>query len=231
MDHQEATRRGAVEKYLLDELAPPERDEFEEHFFDCQECAADLRTTAAFLDEAKKELRRGQAAQRKLEAAPVDKQSRFAFLWRPAFVAPAFAFLVAVIVYQNVAVYPRFAPETTKLDRPEVLSAVSLIGANSRGGAIPSVTVTRSQPLLLTIDIPTTEQYSSYVCALIAPGGAVVSRVPVSAAQAKDTVSIRVPAGHWEHGDYTVLVQGYADPAREKPAEITRYRFAMNTSD
>jgi hypothetical protein len=231
MNHHEALQQAAVEKYLLDELAPPERDEFEEHFFDCQECAADLRTTAAFLDKAKRELRRGQGAQPKPKVVPVDKKSRFAFLWRPAFVAPAFALLMAVIVYQNVAVNPRIAPETAKLDRPEVLPTVSLIGANSRGGAIPSVTATGSQPLLLTVDIPATEQYSSYACALIAPSGAVLARVPVSAEQAKDTVSIRVPGEHWERGDYTVLVQGYADPAQEKPADIARYRFAMNTSD
>jgi len=47
MDHQEALRRSAVEKYLLNEMPQPERDEFEEHFFGCQECAADLRATAA----------------------------------------------------------------------------------------------------------------------------------------------------------------------------------------
>jgi len=56
MNHQEALRRSAVEKYLLNEMPQPERDEFEEHFFGCQECAADLRATAAFLDGAKKEL-------------------------------------------------------------------------------------------------------------------------------------------------------------------------------
>ena len=104
MDHHEATRRGAVEKYLLDEIAPPERDEFEEHFFDCQECAADLRTTAAFLDAATQELKRF------IPDVPAPKPARkspFAFLWRPAFAAPGLALLLLVIAYQNVVVYPR----------------------------------------------------------------------------------------------------------------------------
>jgi anti-sigma factor RsiW len=57
MDHQQATQLMAVEKYLLDELAPEVRDEFEEHFFDCQECATDLRATAGFMDAAKREFR------------------------------------------------------------------------------------------------------------------------------------------------------------------------------
>ena len=55
MDHYQATELTAVEKYLLDELTPGERDDFEEHFFDCQECATDLRATAAFMAAAKKE--------------------------------------------------------------------------------------------------------------------------------------------------------------------------------
>jgi hypothetical protein len=43
MNHQEATELAAVEKYLLDELSPALRDAFEEHFFGCPECSADLR--------------------------------------------------------------------------------------------------------------------------------------------------------------------------------------------
>ena len=57
MDHHQATQLTAVEKYLLDELTPEVRDEFEEHFFDCQDCATDLRATASFMDAAKTEFR------------------------------------------------------------------------------------------------------------------------------------------------------------------------------
>jgi hypothetical protein len=223
MDHQEALRCEAVEKYLLGELALQERDEFEEHFFDCPHCAAELKTTAAFLDEVKREFRQLPAVK---PAPRARKPSRFEFLWRPAFFAPAFALLLSVIVYQNVRVFPRVAAEGTGLDRPEVLSAVSLIGANSRGGVNPSVTVGKDQPILLTLDIPAAEQYTSYTCTLIAPSGATVWRVPVSASQAKDTVSIRVPGADLKPGDYTLRVQ--ANPVRGEPADIARYRFTLS---
>lgn len=49
MSHDEAVRSFAVEKYLLEELSVKSRDEFEEHLFDCQECALDLRVGATFL--------------------------------------------------------------------------------------------------------------------------------------------------------------------------------------
>ena len=42
-DHQRAVSLHAVESYLLDELSSPLREEFEEHFFDCPECAEALR--------------------------------------------------------------------------------------------------------------------------------------------------------------------------------------------
>jgi hypothetical protein len=223
MDHHEALRREAVEKYLLDELPLQERDEFEEHFFDCPECAADLKVTAAFLDEAKREFQRAPAAK---PAPRVRKPSWFEFLRRPAFFAPAFALLLSVIVYQNLRVFPRVSEEGARLDRPEVLSAVSLIGANSRGGANPSVAVGKDQPILLTLDIPATEQYTSYICTLIAPSGATVWRVPVSASQAKDTVSIRIPGTDLRPGDYTLRVQ--ANSVRGEPADLARYRFTLS---
>ena len=221
MDHQEALRRGLVEQYLLRALSPSDRDEFEEHFFDCRECAEDLHATAAFLRSAERELGRRRVT---APARPAPKVGRFGFLWRPAFVAPAFAVLLLVIVYQNAVQYPRF-------DHPEVLPAVSLIGANSRGGPSPAVTVTRGAPILLSVDIPATKEFSSYACVLIAPSGATVWRVPVSAEQAKDTVSIRIPPADWRAGDYQLIVQGYADRAGVQPAGLARYHFTLHASN
>ena len=229
MNHQDATQQGAVEKYLLNDLTPPQRDEFEEHFFDCPECAAELSATAAFLDEVKNELQRGRLAR---PAAPKGAgKSRFAFFWRPAFAAPAFALLLLVLGYQNVIVYPRLSGELAQANHPEVLAAVSLIGVNSRGGAVPSVTVTPGQPLLLSVDIPAAEQFSSYACALISPSGARIWQVPVSAEQAKDTVSIRIPPDHWQDGAYRLTVEGHADRAAAESVELARYRFTLHLSN
>jgi Putative zinc-finger len=257
MDHHEAIQRGAVEKYLLNQMSPAERDEFEEHYFDCPECAEDLRATAAFLDAAKKELKRGfdagsatkldeprlerpsgdernsdnQSVDKKsLDKKRVDTRSRFGFLWRPAFLSPVMGALLLVIMYQNAVVYPRLAADAAASRSPEILAPVSLIGGNSRGAAIPSITLTRAQPLLLSLDIPTAERFSAYTCVLVAPSGAIVWRVPVSAEQAKDTVSIRIPAGDWRSGEYRLIVQGHSPSPEQEPAELARYRFTLNSS-
>jgi hypothetical protein len=226
MDHDEAVRREAAEKYLLGEFSPAERGDFEEHFFDCAECAADLKTTAAFLDGARREFKRGPAARSKPAAA----MSWFHLLWRPAFIAPAFAVLLAVIFYQNAVMYPRFASHISQLEAPEILASVSLIGSNSRGGALPSIIVSRAQPVLVSLDVPASAQYSAYSCALVAPSGAILRRVPVSAEQAKDTVSIRFPAGRWESGEYGLIVQGHLNAAGGQ-IDLARYRFVLHVSD
>ncbi len=57
MDHNEALRLHAVEKYVLGELPPSLRDEFEEHLFECQECAQDVKAAAEFVDNVRAVLR------------------------------------------------------------------------------------------------------------------------------------------------------------------------------
>jgi len=39
MAHEEAEKTHAVESYLLNELTEEERSRFEEHYFECNECA------------------------------------------------------------------------------------------------------------------------------------------------------------------------------------------------
>jgi len=48
MEHDDAIRLQAAEKYVAGELAPGEKDAFEEHFFDCAECAEEVRWEMAF---------------------------------------------------------------------------------------------------------------------------------------------------------------------------------------
>src|ERR1700686_3861484 len=53
MDHDMVVRQKMTERYLLDELEPAARDEFEEHFFDCKDCAVDVRAGALFVEQSK----------------------------------------------------------------------------------------------------------------------------------------------------------------------------------
>jgi anti-sigma factor RsiW len=56
MTHAEAIQDMATEKCLLGELDNERREAFEEHFFECPECAMAVRAAAVFLEEAKEHL-------------------------------------------------------------------------------------------------------------------------------------------------------------------------------
>jgi hypothetical protein len=58
MRHEEATTEGLVERYLLGEMAEPERAAFEEHYFSCAVCAEEVVSAAKFVDNARRPLLR-----------------------------------------------------------------------------------------------------------------------------------------------------------------------------
>ena len=139
--------------------------------------------------------------------------------------------LVGVVGYQNAVVYPRLKGEIAQLNRPSILSPLFLVGGNTRGGNTSTVALSKARPLLLSVDIPTGEQYSKYACDLVGPSGTIIWSLPVTADQAKDTVPIVVPADGLSHGDYTLIVRGYAKEAGNAPADLAHYRFAVNSSN
>ena len=49
-------REDTAERYLLGEMTEADREQYEEHFFSCADCAEDVRTTAAFLDDVKRQV-------------------------------------------------------------------------------------------------------------------------------------------------------------------------------
>jgi anti-sigma factor RsiW len=54
MDHLDAIRLRAAERYVLKQLTAAEAETFEEHFFSCPECAEEVRWIAMFEDNARK---------------------------------------------------------------------------------------------------------------------------------------------------------------------------------
>jgi hypothetical protein len=211
----------AVEKYLFEELTPQQRDEFEEHFFDCAECTTDLQATAAFMDAAKQEFKvnpvpkPGNAAKGKSFSAP---------FWPTALVWSALAAALLLVAYQNLVVFPHFKTQIAELRAPEILPVISLVGGNSRGGETPTATAAATHPFLLSLDIPTQDRFTSYTCLLYSPSGTLAWRVEVSPQAARDTVSIRVPSTDKLPGEYTLAVQGNSGGAA---VDLAHYKFAL----
>jgi hypothetical protein len=225
MDHSEALKLQAAEKYVLGELSPALRDEYEEHYFDCQECAADLKAAAAFADASRVQFR---SEPREVfldqELAP---QTWFAWL-RPIVLVPALAVLAAALAYQSFVTIPHLQRGTAA---PTTGSAsfISLIGANSRGEAAKSFAIQQNQPVILEVDIPPLQDFSSYLCQVQDAAGHVAYRSQVSAADAKQSVHLIVPAGTLQPQTYMLSILGQKGSGSQPgaPPEITRFPFTI----
>src|SRR5215467_11886025 len=99
MDHDQAIESRAAERYLLGELSSESREVFEEHYFSCPACAADVCAAAEFAG----------AAREALSGLPVAVEHRpwLPFAWlRPRVMVPALASLLLIVAYQNLVYLP-----------------------------------------------------------------------------------------------------------------------------
>src|SRR6185312_11725212 len=109
MDHAEANKIQAVERYLLGDLQSSEREEFEEHFFSCPECAEEVMTGATFVDNTRAVLR--EDAQQAKKTFPALADAVRANWFRSRFITTmavaGFAVLAVATGYQNTVEIPR----------------------------------------------------------------------------------------------------------------------------
>jgi hypothetical protein len=222
MTHDDALRLSATERYLLRDLDEGLRDQFEAHFFECADCAADVRSGAAMLDQMKVELAKEPATRLKVVFVREPKKP---FFLRWAWAAGAIAAMLLVIGYQNLVEMPHLKTQLASLKSPEVLPTVSLVGGVSRADKLPSADVKPGKPVLLTLDIPTDDRYASYELSLLDSAGKPAWTMPISAQKAKDTLSIMMPARELQAGTYTLVIEGLASGA--KPIAVERRLFQI----
>jgi len=96
MTHANAMKLYAVERYLLGEMPENEQDAFEQHYFECRECADDLRAASIFLENLKQ-----VAAEPVPAPRPEPQRDWFAWMrWAP--LQPVLTGLLLVILgYQS----------------------------------------------------------------------------------------------------------------------------------
>lgn len=241
MDHSEAVNLMAAERYLLGELPADLRDAFEEHLFDCPECAFDIRAGVAFVDEVRVQLPglasmpAESAAQPAANApdrpAAEPKRRKWSGWWgslfsTPVFAAPVFATLLLVIGYQNLVTYPALRSEATE---PRLLSPVAL-HAGTRSGERTIVVADRKQGVLLQIDLPGQALYSSYTVDLYNPQGKLAwTRNFTPGATGADSLSVALPGEGIEAGAYSLAISGVS--ASGQRSEIERQSFDMQFHD
>ena len=227
MDHQQAQETGAVDQYLLGQLDSERREAFEEHFFDCVECADDVRATARFLDDTK-ELLAGEPA-----AAPVRALERIkARSWRgwfwpmPVGALAASLALLVIAGYQAGIVAPRLKQAAA---RAESIQAVPWTFLSVSRAAPQLVTVSRVERQVgLTLSRSAAASFTHYRCTLSrADGGAVLSAV-VAAPPSGEELQLLLPLARLAPSDYVLIVSGMAsETADATDPQATRYHFSL----
>jgi hypothetical protein len=214
MDHTQAIQGSYTEKYLLGELSPAQRDEFEDHFFDCTLCADDVQTGAVFVDNARAVLRSEEPA------GPA--RSQFAGFGMPFRAAALMSVcLLGLVGYQTFVTIPGLhsGGGGTRGGLTKAVPMVSLIGMGSRAAA-QAVEVPAGQDTSFTLEIPGGPGFISYECRILDSGDQVKSVVPVSTKLAKDPFLLEISGSQLTPGAYQIVVVG--NKSGGAPQELSR---------
>ncbi len=223
MEHSDAVRLHAAEKYALGELSSQLRDEYEEHYFGCQACASEVKMTAVFMDGSRTILK----AEPETEKPVVEASGWFDWL-QPRFAIPVLATLLLVVGYQNFVTIPQLKTMSSTGSGVDG-DFVSLIGANSRSESLSSIQLHQSKPAILEVDIPTSGEFTGYVCRLQNQEGQSVYEAHISSADVKKSVHLIVPRSKLQSQKYTLAVfgQGASNSAAPAETEVERLAFAV----
>lgn len=220
MDHTEAVRMQAVEKYILGELSPFHRAQFEEHYFDCADCALNLRAGVAFAAASRQYFAESAVPEK---AVRTPRAGWFDWL-KPMIAVPAFAALLLLVGYQNLVSIPHMQRVNSAADI-EAKPWFPLVDASVKGSAGSRVEVAPGKAFILFFDITTQPKHtdSIYRVQMQDSSGKTLATEQVSQQMAKKAVIFNVPAGISE-GDYKLVIldqsAGTTAPAGELPFTV-----------
>ncbi|MFI5059605.1 MAG: anti-sigma factor family protein [Candidatus Acidiferrales bacterium] len=231
MDHLEAVRLQAAEKYVLGELPPEVREQFEEHYFDCSECAKDLKALTTFVTAS-----RIVFEEREFSSPAPSRGERAVrpgwFSWlRPVIAVPAIAALAAIVVFQNAVTIPSAKKHGTQQSAAEVYEATYRLQGATRGGNIAKVTVRPSESFALEFDFTPSQVFASYKGNLVDSSGHSVRTFGLTGEQSNRELHVLIPGGIVHAGNYELVVVGDTGTLKQGPqnSEVLRIPFIVES--
>lgn len=211
MTHEQAVAASLVEKYLLDELSPAEREQFEEHYFECRVCAEDVMAGYRLKEAVRTPASEAQTASTKVVEMPLAQpagrehsEARRASRWA----AIAAGALLCVVGYQNLVERPRMVQSIAVATSPYVPAKAVDFPMGSRAGEVNVPAFRATEPLVLNIDIPAEARWQNYQLRISGPGP--TYSIMVTSEQARNTVPVHFPKGSLQPGTYRMQVLGLA---------------------
>jgi hypothetical protein len=202
MDHETAVRIQAAERYVLEEFPPEERTAFEEHFFECPECAEEVRSASVFAANATQALRE----ERIEEMAKLERRGgrpSWRFRWTLAASAALNLALLAGFGLQ------RFSSHTTEAGiAPQFYSTVA-VAAASRGSQSPAVLPAGARFFGVRFDLMPGQQFQSFEYQILDAQGTLRSAKLLAAPAGESSeLQLAVPVASLDPGDYVLVLRG-----------------------
>lgn len=220
----------APERYLLGELQPAEAEDFELHYFECQQCALAVESgeqliasvCAYYKDPITPKPRTEEQKPRRSFLKATFLQKMAAFWSRPAFAIPVMAGLGALTLYQGLVVIPQMR---SVLYTARPLPAVQLIGASRGDEPVLKVNAKKDPFAELKADIPPAEPYKEYLCVLIRDKRE-VSETLTPAPGEGQPITIQVPVGQLKSSHHDLTLYG-VKPDGRRSDKINTYPFRV----
>jgi len=227
MDHSDVMRLEAVEKYVLGELPADLRDQFEEHYFDCAECAAEVKHLTTFMTASRLLL---QEAPRAKEAPPerqVERAGWFAWL-RPIIAVPAMVALATIVIFQNVVTIPSLKPRGAMDGAAVAFSSSYHLQGTTRGEGGPSLAVGAKESFALDFDFTPAAAYPRYTGRIVDSKGKTRLTFAIGGGMANQELHVAVPGGTVQPGEYAVVITGEGPNGGGSGAEeVQRIPFTL----
>jgi hypothetical protein len=221
MEHTEAIETNASDRYALGQLSAAEADAFEEHYFDCADCAEDVRLGMTIMEGGRRLVRE---AEEPVEAplapvVPIDSRPRWG-KWIPAAAAAA---LMAIPI--NIALLMRMqsaAPQVVQVAAPpdpaKALVTAQFLELAPRGVS-PLITADT-----MYFNVDTEPRYENYEVQVLDTAGKVVSKEQYPSKVVEEQ-PLSVDTRVLRPGNYQLVIFG-TEPAGQS-TRITRTGFIV----
>jgi hypothetical protein len=203
MDHQEAERNSAVERYLQGEMQDEERDQFEAHYFSCVICAENVQAGFLFRENARIVLRE-----------PWEERRPW---WRLLVPAPAFASAIAAVGFAAVVLFQN-AVTIPELRAPLALRPALILDGTTRD-SLPQLE--QGVPLHFRMAVDGAPAAGQLQVDLANDSGRVLRSGKLAAPGANEALEVYFP-GSMEPGRYVIVVRSVAPRA-----ELARNAFRI----
>jgi anti-sigma factor RsiW len=219
MDHLEADKMKAVERYMLGDLSVSEVEDFERHFFDCPQCSEELRMLTIFQENA-----RAVFGEQDLTPIPprVHAPESAASWWRgfsPLFWNRAWAPAMAALVIGIFAGYLAFALR----DGAQGVEEYPLY-AQARGEETVVSPSAGSKIYVVYFDKTWEGDYASLRAVVHDASGAEKLSVPIEPLAPGEGIHIKIPTRKLASGKYVLVMMG---SNAGKETELARLPYTL----